>query len=57
MQLYHRQHLVKPLDISAHLFITFNLHITFNLPVGHQFLYRLLLGKTYAPFHPSIFPL
>ncbi len=31
-QLYHRQHLVKPLDISAHFFIIFNLHIITCVP-------------------------
>ncbi len=54
MQLYHRQHLVKPLDISAHFFIIFNLHITTCVPpIPLPATFRQNL-RSLSPFH--IFP-
>ncbi len=53
MQLYHRQHLVKPLDISAHFFIIFNLNITTCVP---PITLPVTLSKTYVPFTLPSFP-
>ncbi len=54
MQLYHRQHLAKHLDISAHFFVIFNLHITTRVPpIPLPVTFRQNL-RSLSPFH--LFP-